>query len=151
MICIDTDILAIYHIFKRDLRYQITRTFMRKSKGALRAVAIFSLLEVCGIMATAKQSKEAMKLFDEYIASEDVRVLYPPVALNSTKEFWAHQNAELLKRIERGIRLGDAAILWAAESNACDVLITWNTKHFVEKTALKVQTPEEWLREHGGD
>lgn len=111
MICIDTDILAIYHIFKRDLRYQITRTFMRKSKGALRAVAIFSLLEVCGIMATAKQSKEAMKLFDEYIASEDVRVLYPPVALNSTKEFWAHQNAELLKRIERGIRLGDAAIL----------------------------------------
>ena len=45
MICIDTDILAIYHIFKRDLRYQITRTFMRKSKGALRAVAIFSLLD----------------------------------------------------------------------------------------------------------
>jgi hypothetical protein len=26
--------------------------------------------------------------------------------------------------------------------------VTWNTKHFAGKTAINVQTPEEWLREH---
>jgi hypothetical protein len=56
-----------------------------------------------------------------------------------------------MKRIERGMRVGDAAILWAAESNACDVFVTWNTKHFSGKTTIHVQTPEEWLEEHSKD
>jgi len=98
MICIDTDILAIYHIFKQDARYPTTRAFMGRSREAMRAVAIFSLLEVCGVMATARQSEEAMGLFDEYLVSDDVKVLYPPVALISTTEFWTQQNAELLYR-----------------------------------------------------
>jgi len=102
MICIDTDILAIYHVFNRDARYLITQVFMERSKEASRAAAIFSLLEVCGVMATARQSEEAMKLFDEYVVSDDVSV-------------------------------------------------TWNTKHFTGKTAINVQTPEEWLAEHSKD
>jgi len=151
MICIDTDILAIYHVFNRDARYPITQVFMGRSKEASRAVAIFSLLEVCGVMATARQSEEAMKLFDEYVVSDDVEVLYPPVALSSTTEFWTYQNAELLRRIEQGMRLGDAAVLWAVESNACDVFVTWNVKHFTGKTAINIQTPEDWLEEHSKD
>jgi len=151
MICIDTDILAIYHIFKQDARYPTTRAFMGRSREAMRAVAIFSLLEVCGVMATARQSEEAMGLFDEYLVSDDVKVLYPPVALISTTEFWTQQNAELLSRIERGMRLGDAAVLWAAESNACDIFVTWNTKHFAGKTAINVQTPDEWLKDRSKD
>lgn len=149
MICIDTDVLAIYHVFNRDARYPATHAFMERSKEASRAVAIFSLLEVCGVVATARQSEEAMKLFDEYLVSDDVRVLYPPVALSSSKEFWTYQNVELLERIERGMRLGDAAVLWAAESNACDIFVTWNTKHFAGKTTINVQTPAEWLEESG--
>ena len=151
MICIDTDILAIYHVFNQDTRYPTTRAFMERSREASRAVAIFSLLEVCGVMATARQSEEAMKLFDEYVVSDDVEVLYPPVALSSTTEFWTYQNAELLRRIKRDMRLGDAAILWAAESNACEIFVTWNTKHFAGKTAINIQTPEEWLAEHSKD
>ena len=151
MICIDTDILAIYHVFNQDARYPVTHAFMERSKEASRAVAIFSLLEVCGVMATARQSEEAMKLFDEYLVSDDVEVLYPPVVLSSTMGFWTYQNAELLERTERGMRLGDAAVLWAAESSACDTFVTWNTKHFAGKTAINVQTPEEWLKEYGHD
>jgi hypothetical protein len=45
--------------------------------------------------------------------------------------------------------LGDAAILWVVEASSCDVFITWNVKHFREKTHIMVQTPEEWLAEKG--
>jgi len=78
-------------------------------------------------------------------------MLYPPVVLISEGEFWAHLNTELMNRIKRGMRLGDAAILWTLEANECERLITWNIKHFAGKSNIKVQTPEEWLREHDGD
>jgi uncharacterized protein (DUF2236 family) len=86
-----------------------------------------------------------MLLLEEYLTSPTVQVLYPPMVLENVTALWAYQNTELMKRIQRGMRLGDAAILWAVESTACDALVTWNTKHYRQKTALKVQTPEEWL------
>lgn len=83
------------------------------------------------------------------MTSKDFRILYPTITLVSERGFWASHNEEIMRRIERGIRVGDAAILWAAESTGCDKLITWNTKHFAGKTAIQVQTPEEWLEEYG--
>ena len=79
---------------------------------------------------------------------KDIEILYPKITLLSERRFWAVHNEEIMKRVERGMRVGDAAVLWAAESNACDALITWNTKHFGGRTAINVQTPEEWLKKH---
>jgi len=55
----------------------------------------------------------------------------------------------LLERIKRRVRLGDAAILWTIESAACEAFVTWNTKHYQDKTMITIQTPEEWLQSHG--
>lgn len=148
MIAIDTDVLGIYHVFKQDSRYPVTASFMYRSERAERGVPIFSLLELCGLISTARQSEEAVEIFEAYLTSESIDVLYPPVDLNSVEVFWARQNAELLKRIERKIRLGDAAILWTVETHPCDVLITWNTKHYEGKATLSIQTPGEWLTDH---
>ena len=147
MIGIDTDVLGIYHIFTGDPRYPAARSFIMKSEAFPRGVAIFSLLELCGLMATAEQPGEARMLFKEYLASETITVLYPRVEVELPERFWARLSAELLRMIERRMRLGDAAILWTIESNACEVLVTWNTKHYKGKTGVKVQTPEEWLLE----
>lgn len=149
MIAIDTDVLGIYHIFKQDPRYPVAASFMYQSEQAERGVPIFSLLELCGLISTARQPEEAMEIFETYLTSESIDVLYPPVDLSSVEVFWARQNAELLKRIERKIRLGDAAILWTVETCVCDALITWNTRHYKDKTSLPIQTPDEWLTDHG--
>jgi hypothetical protein len=116
MIAIDTDVLSIYHIFRRDVRYASTALFMQRSAQFPRAIPIFSLLELCGIVAIGGQPGEAKRLFDEY-HSADVDIIYPPVTLKSLAEFWANQNAELLSRIKRGLRFGDAAILWVVEAS----------------------------------
>ena len=51
-----------------------------------------------------------------------------------------------LSRIQKGIRLGDAVILWTLEtSDNIDAIITWNSKHFKGKTFLNVLTPPEFL------
>jgi hypothetical protein len=60
-------------------------------------------------------------------------------------------NEALLSRIERGMRLGDAVILWVAETYNCEALVTWNTRHFVEKTELPVLTPAQWLERFAGE
>jgi hypothetical protein len=146
MIAVDTDVLVIHHVFKDDPRFAATADFLNRHAPQGYSVPIFSLLELCGIIATARQPQEALLLLEEYLTSPTVQVLYPPMAWENATALWAHQNAELMKRIQRGMRLGDAAILWTVESTACDALVTWNTKHYRQKTPLKVQTPEEWLK-----
>ena len=84
-------------------------------------------------------------MFDMYLAAANTHLLYPPVELDSTEDFWARQNAELLGRIRRGLRLGDAAILWTVEATGCEALITWNVKHYHGKTEVPVVTPETWV------
>jgi len=149
MVGIDTDVLCIYHVFKRDPRYEVTSSFMQWSRDIARGIAIFSLLELCGVMASAGPVDEALKLFEGYHLKSDVSVLYPSVAFAIEKDFWRQLNVEILTRIERKMRLGDAAILWAFEANSCTTVVTWNTRHFVGKTTASIQTPAEWLQEHG--
>jgi hypothetical protein len=146
MIAIDADVLAIYHIFKRDARFTETERFMQQSQGQARGVSIFGLLELCGLMATAQQPENARRLFAAYIAAPDMTTLYPHVDLSSSEQFWATQNAELLRRIMQRVRLGDAATIWTIESANSTVLVTWNAKHYQGKTSVLVQTPEQWLQ-----
>ena len=145
MIAIDADVLAIYHIFKRDTRFSATLSFIQQSRGRERGVSIFGLLELCGLMATAQRPENARLLFTAYLSASDMTVIYPQIDLGSVERFWAYQNAELLKRILMGVRLGDAATIWTAESANCESLVTWNVKHYQGKTSLLTQTPSQWL------
>ena len=149
MISIDTDVLGVYHVFTRDARYPMAESFLEESRGVERGTTVFNLHELCGILATMGRKSEARTLFHEYLRSSDVEVLYPHPRCATLAEYWGEQDEELLGRIERGMRLGDAAILWAVESNASEVFVTWNTKHYSGKTGVKVQTPEEWLLGQG--
>jgi hypothetical protein len=124
---------------------------MQRSKELDRGTTIYNLYELCGILISSGKLAEGRALFEEYMTSKDIEILYPKITLFSERRFWAVHNEEIMKRVERGMRVGDAAILWATESNACDTFVTWNTKHFAGKTAVKAQTPEEWLAEHSKD
>jgi len=146
MIAVDTDVLVIARVFTDDPRHAATVEFLARHAPHGYGVPIFSLLELCGVMATAQQTQVASQLLEEYLISPAVEILYPPIILESVTTFWANQNAELMKRIKRGMRLGDAAILWTVESTACEALITWNVKHYRRKTTVTVQTPAEWLK-----
>ena len=146
MLALDSDLLAILHIFKADARFEATRQFFQRIKDQPKAITIFTLLELCGIVATSTGKEDAGEIFHQYISSDDSVIIYPNLLTKDTDEFWGSLVSESFLRIQRGMRLGDAAILWALETNQeVDTFVTWNTKHFNGKTSLKILTPSEFL------
>jgi predicted nucleic acid-binding protein len=146
MIAIDTDVLAVHHIFHNDPRYATTRDFFARIEGRPRAITVFNLLELSGLFASASRALESKAVFDKYLRAANVMILFPVLKAGDTRHFWQVVTFECLDRIQKGMRLGDAAILWALETNQeVDTFVTWNTKHFKGKTPLKVLTPSELL------
>lgn len=142
MIALDTDVLAIYHIFRNDQRYHPTRKLFDKLGNQTKAVTIFNLLE----FSTAARKEDSVTVFHKYLSAEDTKILFPQFLAEGETDFWATLVSECLSRIQKGIRLGDAVILWTLETNdTIDTLITWNTKHFKGKTFINVLTPPEFL------
>jgi predicted nucleic acid-binding protein len=125
MIALDTDVLAIYHIFHKDPRYNVTKKLFNKLNDQPKAVTIFNLLEFCGILASATKKEDSITVFYEYLNASDIEVLFPQFHIENEMEFWSTLISECLSRIQKGLRLGDAAILWALETNSdIDALIT---------------------------
>ena len=138
MIAIDSDLFAIFHIFKKDPRFETTKGFFKRVSGHPKAITILNLLELCGIVSTATSGEDASRIFHEYASSRDITILFPNPAKDEV-DFWASLVSECFSRIQRGMRLGDAAILWTLETNKnIDAFITWNTRHFKDKTSLKI-------------
>lgn len=146
MMALDTDVLAIPLFYRHDARFPQTEVFLRQSSEVTRGISVYNLLELCGM---AKSHGHIVRqLFRDYLALPDVQIFYSPVHLESAKVYWQTHTEALLSRIERGIRLGDAVVLWSVESTGCDTLITWNKRHFEGKTSLLVLTPQKWLARH---
>ena len=142
MIAIDTDVLAVHHIFHNDSRYAATRDFFARIEGRPRAITVFNLLELSGIFASANRAIESKAAFEKYIRAGNVLILFPVLTAGDAKHFWQVVTFECFDRIQKGMRLGDAAILWALETNQeVDAFVTWNTRHFKGKTSLKILTP----------
>ena len=148
MIVFDTDVLVIYHFFQNDPRYNETRLLLEKVANETKGVTIFNLLELCGIIASANKLKFSRNLFEQYNESEDIRILTPQINANVANEdaFWHSVLLSCFSYTQKGMRLGDAAILWTLESNPeIDAFITWNTKHFKDHTSINILTPSEFL------
>jgi hypothetical protein len=148
VIVLDTDVLVIYHFFQNDPRYNATRLLFEKVAAETKGVTIFNLLELSGIIAGADKLKLSKNLFEQYNESEDIRILSPRMIAGTVNEdvFWRSVVSGCFTYIQKGMRLGDAVILWTLETNQeVDTFITWNTKHFRDKTPIKILTPSDFL------
>ena len=143
MIAIDTDVLAIHHVFHNDPRYEATEKFLSDVRGMTKGITIFNLLELCGIISTAGQTAESDRVFHQHFKSHDVMILFPDFTAGHAQAFWSGLSTECLARIQRGMRLGDAVILWTLESKHVDTFVTWNTRHFRDKTDIRVINPPD--------
>ena len=70
-------------------------------------------------------------------------LLFPRPSSLSSDAFWADYTGDLVDVMARGLRYGDAKVLWVAERNDASCLVTWNTRHYRDRTPLPVLTPEE--------
>ena len=139
MIALDTDIVAIYFIFIWDKRYDAVRSLIESD--IKKALTIYNVLELCGLMSIAQGGSKAIELFKKVHMRDDFKILYWREYPQSQSSFIS----KILRYIRRGLSLGDAITAWLIEEHDIDIFITYNKKHFINKILANVMTPEEYL------
>ncbi len=139
MIALDTDVLAVYYLFRWDRRFEYSRQIVDSSVE--KATTVVNVLELAGLMAIAQGGAKALKLFDYLHRRKDFRVLY--------WRRWLEQYSFVEKALEyvaaRRSPLADALIGWILEDHGVEKLLTWNKAHFGSRYSFEVLTPEEYL------
>lgn len=141
MIFLDADIFVIDHLFPNDPRYKINRAFLEGNEE--KSTSIFNLLELCGISSFTLTATELTKLFMGFHQQYEVQVLYPEIQRATPEEMIRYTVSRIFEKICLRMNYSDAQILLVAEEHNCSAFVTWNTKHFEERTHLKVTTPTE--------
>ena len=149
MILIDSDVFVLDLLYPTDTRIEATRRFLEDGveSGEERATTIFNVLEVCGIASFNRSSEDVMRLFQAFHQIYDLDVLYPKTSAPSSEDILTNLVARTFTRILRKMNFSDALILTTAESFGISTLVTWNVKHFEDRTTMQVITPGEFLRE----
>jgi predicted nucleic acid-binding protein len=103
------------------------------------------VLEVCGIASFNTADEDLKKLFYAFHQTYDLQVLYPVVTQRSPQVFLKDLVADAFARILTKINFNDALILSTAEAHDATDFVTWNVKHFAERTDLRVLNPRDFL------
>ncbi|MFQ5979697.1 MAG: hypothetical protein ACE5OZ_16330 [Candidatus Heimdallarchaeota archaeon] len=140
---IDTDVLAIHHLFLRDKRREENERFLAHVRTKRPNITIHNLLELCGLFAVANQQNKVQVIYREYLESQDLNIFFP-----RTYDDWPRRLERILEVIERGHSYGDTLVTSAAEMGEVEVFVTWNTKHFEGSINAKVLSPRMYLQEN---
>ncbi|MGQ4914809.1 MAG: hypothetical protein ACP6IU_08655 [Candidatus Asgardarchaeia archaeon] len=143
LIAIDTDVLAIAYLFKRDKRYKITMEFLKESAKFQRIITLYNLLELYGLLVIGTNVQIARKVYIDLLKVENMRIITHELPVS-----WGGFAKDLMTIINRKVHFSDALIIYTIESNDVDVFVTWNKKHFENKINCIVLTPEEWLEKY---
>ena len=140
MLFIDTDVLAIHHLFIRDRRRNDNEKFLSQVRVEKPIITIHNLLELCGLFAVANQIAKVPKIYQDYLTSDDFAVYFP-------KGFddWPRYTEQLLDVVGRGHSYGDALVTSSAEEGGVQTFITWNTRHFKDRIEAEVISPNEFI------
>jgi predicted nucleic acid-binding protein len=145
MILIDSNIFIIDRFFKRDEHYGINREFVAKLPDLSASTSIYNLFEICGLASfnpSPEELDEWFYCFDQLYALD---ILYPRNLDRPTRQFFQDLMAEMFRLFSKKMTYVDAQILSIAEEHGVSAFITWNTKHFKDRTHISVLSPEEFL------
>ncbi len=144
MIFIDTDIFVIERLFPNDERYMATNKFLH-SDLTNKCTSIFNLFELLGIASFNLNTTELKKLLKGFSEVYDIKILFPETSYESPDAFLEQLFDNLFEKITLKMNFSDALILNVAEENNCSNFVTWNIKHFLDRTDIPVKTPKEML------
>jgi predicted nucleic acid-binding protein len=138
MLVIDTDVLAIHHIFRWDKRASLNEEFLLRTSEKERGTTIHNLLELCGLLSLAGEGVKVHRLFKDFLRSKYL-ILYP-------KEDFQKSIEKILHFEVRGLSYGDSLVAVVVEETGADEFVTWNKRHFEGKISARIMTPEEYLK-----
>jgi hypothetical protein len=152
MMAIDSDVFLIDCRYPNDAKYQLNRQFLDEvnARRIDRATTLFNVLEICGILTFNLNPQQLTAFYANFARQYDVRVVGPQLPERYGREMLDLLAGRALGVVLRRVSFSDALVLLAAETMPeITTFITWNARHFIGRTRLLVQTPEEWLAQIG--
>jgi len=148
VVIIDTDILIMEFRFQRDTKYPINNQFLSILRAAGGAITVYTLMEFLGKMSF-NVNRSKLTRWRSWLQDAYNLVIIWPEARGIEADSFVHTlifEHPFERTCGTPIAFVDSLILYLAEQvEEAETLVTWNTKHFVGKTSLAVQTPEEYL------
>lgn len=149
MVVIDTDVFLLEFAFHSDKRYDINSRFLTTVQHHTPAITVYNLMEILGQLSFNLPPDRLAQWRLWLQAAYHLVVLWPdPDQLEASLFFHEEIYAQPLARMQvHRMSFVDSLILNLAErSGDVEALVTWNAKHFEDKSSLDVLTPEGYLR-----
>ncbi|MDJ0274218.1 MAG: hypothetical protein NYU90_03350 [Aigarchaeota archaeon] len=141
MDAIGHDVLTIHHLaLEDDPRYADNEEYISMTRGLLKAVTIFDLLNLVAAVSEAVGERAGREIYLAYLRSEEHVVLFPPPPGS-----WEEHVEEVFPDLVRGVDYLGVLIERALETNH-DVTryVTWR-REYRGRFRTKVVSPSEAL------
>lgn len=148
MVVIDTDVFLLEFAFHRDPRYEVNARFLTVVRSRAPAITIYNLMEILGQLSFNLSPARLAQWHLWLQAAYGLTVLWPePDEMDALAFFRQEiQEAPLVRMQDKRMAFLDALILNLAERvSEAATFVTWNARHFRDKSSLTVLTPAEYL------
>lgn len=148
MVGIDSDVILIEMRYGRDARHAVNAQFLHAVRAAAPAITIYTLMEVLGQLSFNLSSNKLTEWQTWLIRQYRFAILWPHPGDLDAHGFMLQEIYQRPMARMQAHRMGftDALTIEVAERTP-DVraFVTWNARHFRDKTWLPVLTPAEYL------
>ncbi len=149
MVIIDTDVILLAFAFHDDPRQAVNTKFLVHAREHQAGITVYNLMEILGQLSFNLSPKQLDAWQSWLIDAYQLTVVWPvnPDEAMSSISF----REEIMNRpfaLMRSQRMPflDALIITLAERTPnVDTFITWNARHYQNKTPLQVFTPKAYL------
>jgi hypothetical protein len=150
MVIIDTDVLLLAFAFHSDQRQETNARFLQVVQTASPAITIYTLVELLGKLSFNLSAKQLDAWPSWLLDTYRLTIIWPvqPDAPMSQTTFRDEIFSRPLARM-RAVNMPfmDSLILNLAERTAEAVcFVSWNARHFRDKSTLPVLTPAQYLK-----
>jgi hypothetical protein len=149
MVVIDTDVLLLAFAFANDKRQKANTDFLNKVQDAEPAITVYNLMELLGHLSFNLSPTRLDKWQTWLIDAYQLTVIWPAELDAPTSP--AFFRTEIFERPFAKMRAQRMAFMDSLVLNLAELtpnvvqLITWNARHFKNKSSLTVLTPEEYI------
>ncbi len=149
MVIIDSDVFLIAFAFHRDSRYETNARFLEIVQDHKPAITVYNLMEILGQLSF-NLSPERLAQWRLWLqAAYGLTILWPKSGQGDDSVFFRGEIYEqpLIRMQTLRMAFLDSLVLNLVE-RAPEVksFVTWNAKHFRDKSSLTVFTPAEYLQ-----
>lgn len=149
MVIIDTDVILLAFAFHDDQRQAVNTKFLDYVQENQAGITIYNLMEILGQLSFNLSSEQLDAWQSWLIDAYQLSVIWP-INPDETMTSFSFKE-EIMDRpfaLMRSQRMPflDALILNLAERTpGVKTFVTWNARHFHNKTSLNVYTPKNYL------